>query len=104
MRLARVLGTVTLARRLEDFPAGRLLICEALDAGGVQQSDRFVPRRKPMAESLVVYDEVGAGRDDVIAVSEGREAAIPWHPELHPVDAYCVAIIDSIEVDQDLMA
>lgn len=99
MRIARVMGTVTLGPREADFPVGRLLLCEALDVGGVKTPWVRVRRKAAMAESLVVFDELGAGVECLIAVSEGREAAMPWWPDDHPVDAYCVAILDAVTVD-----
>ena len=103
MRIARVMGVVTLGQRLADFPVGRLLLCEALDAEGVKAPEVRVPRKTAMPESLVVYDEWGAGVDCLLAVSEGREASMPWWPENHPVDAYCVAILDAMTVDTKLL-
>ena len=47
---------------------------------------------------MVVYDELGAGIGSLIAISEGREAAQPFRPELKPVDAYNAAILDSIDL------
>jgi len=99
MRLARVMGRVTLNRRVADLPVGALLLCEALDEAGLHDTTRYVPRAKPMGESLVVLDEIGAGRDAIIAVSEGREASMPWWPENKAVDAYCVAILDSLDMN-----
>jgi len=100
MRIARVIGNVTLHGRLEEFPIGRLLICDALDVAGVLHADQPRLRAKPMDQSLVVFDELGAGAGSLVAVAEGREAAMPWHPEKRPVDAYCVAILDRVEMDE----
>jgi microcompartment protein CcmK/EutM len=107
MRLAQVKGRVTLNTALPDWPVGALLICEAMDApalaSGMQQGDGDLVRQKPMPESLVVLDQIGAGVDDLIAISEGREAAMPFHPTKRPIDAYCVAILDTINVDTSLL-
>jgi len=100
MRIARVIGTVTLHARLDDFPVGRLLVCDALDVEGVLHPDEPRRRARPMDQSLVVFDELGAGEGSLVAVAEGREAAMPWHPEAKPVDAYCVAILDRVDVDE----
>ena len=53
---------------------------------------------QPMPESLVVFDCLGAGIGQFIAVSEGREAALPFFPDPVPVDAYCGAILDQVSV------
>ncbi len=104
MRLARVTGHVTLNRRLEEFPKGALLLCDALDPEGVQRIDADRPRRSPMDQSLVVFDELGAGVGSVVAIAEGAEGAMPWWPDRRPVDAYCVAIVDTVHVQPELMS
>jgi len=101
MRIARVMGKVVLHASLPEWPHGALLLCEALEDEGLRDPDVYVPRRKPMPESLVVFDEIGAGRGDLVALSEGREAAMPWHPDGKPIDAYCVAILDTIQMDDN---
>jgi ethanolamine utilization protein EutN len=50
------------------------------------------------AEDLVVYDDLGAGYGNLIALSEGGEAAQPFRPDFRPVDAYCAAILDRIVI------
>jgi ethanolamine utilization protein EutN len=47
-------------------------------------------------ELLVAYDELGAGTGSRVGVSEGREAAMPFHPDPKPLDAYCACILDRI--------
>ncbi|MEX0775310.1 MAG: EutN/CcmL family microcompartment protein [Phycisphaeraceae bacterium] len=98
MRIARVIGSLTLSSRLPDLKPGKFLIAEALDGHALGHLSRGVGRKSPMPESLVVYDELGAGVGQLIAVSEGREACMPFHPDQVPVDAYNAAILDTIEV------
>lgn len=100
MRIARILGHVTLNRRLPELPGGALLLAEALDPAGLERyrAEGQAQRGAAMPESLVVFDQLGAGRDDLIAVSEGREAAMPFHPTLVPCDAYNAAILDRLTV------
>jgi ethanolamine utilization protein EutN len=47
---------------------------------------------------LVMWDELGVGYGDIVALSEGGEAAQPFRPELKPVDAYNAAILDELDV------
>lgn len=104
MRIARVIGTVTLSRKLPDLRPGRFVIAEAMDNGGLRRlaNDAASAKRdKPMPESLVVFDELGAGVGQVIAVSEGREACMPWYPAKVPVDAYAAAILDRVEITHE---
>ena len=98
MRIARVTGTVTLGKKLPELRPGRLLIVEALDFHALAHLDEMAQRQTPMPQSLVVFDELGAGAGQIIAVSEGGEACMPFHPDQVPLDAYCAAIIDEVEV------
>jgi len=50
-------------------------------------------------EDVVAYDELGAGIGVTVAISEGREAAQPFHPGEKPVDAYLAAILDRVTVE-----
>jgi len=101
MRIARVLGTVTLSRRLENLKPGRFVIAEALDAKVLGSGDYSSARSSAMPESLVVFDQLGAGVGQLIAVSEGREACMPFHPDKVPLDAYAAAILDHVEYEAE---
>lgn len=100
MRIARVIGTLTLSRKLPELRAGTLLLAEALDGAALAGLDERRPRATPMPESLVVFDQLGAGVGHLIALSEGREAAMPFYPENVPIDAYNAAILDVVDVPQ----
>ena len=92
MRVAEVIGTVTLSRRLPDVPPGRFILLrpqplEALRDGAASE-----------VEPVVAYDERSAGLGAKVAFTEGREAAMPFHPRPVPIDAYCAAILDAVHV------
>lgn len=92
MRVARVIGTVTLVRPHPSFEGATLKLALPL-------SWKELSGELPQGESLVVWDDLGAGIDDRIAISEGAEAAQPFFPERKPVDCYNAAILDRIEVE-----
>jgi ethanolamine utilization protein EutN len=92
MRIAQVIGTVTLNRCHSTFIGARLRLCVPLSLNELANG------AAPAAEELVVWDELGAGVGSRIALSEGAEAAQPFRPENKPVDAYNAAILDEIEV------
>lgn len=100
MRIARVMGTVTMSRRLPELKAGRYLIVEVLDGQALSGLGKNAKRAAPMSESLVVFDELGAGVGQLIGVSEGREAAMPFYPDKVPMDAYAAAILDTVEMTE----
>ena len=92
MRIAEVIGRVTLSRVHPSLRNARFLIAlpmprEALVGGS--------PRR---GEEVVVYDDLGAGPGARIGLSEGREAANPFGKDKKPVDAYCACLLDHIQV------
>lgn len=99
MRIARVIGHVTLSRRVAALVPGSFLIVEALDESALRAGPATGRRAKPMPESLVVFDELGAGVGQLIAVSEGAEATMPFAPKRVPLDAYNSAILDHVEVN-----
>jgi ethanolamine utilization protein EutN len=92
MRIATIEGTVTLNRRHPSFAACRLRLATPFSLDELQR------RTPPLGETLVVWDELGAGFGALVAFSEGAEAAQPFRPELKPVDAYCAAILDDIHL------
>jgi ethanolamine utilization protein EutN len=92
MRIAEVIGTVTLSRCHPTLTGARWLI-------GVPFSLKGLREGAPDGEDLVIYDELGAGRGARIGFSEGAEAAAPFHPDRKPVDAYCACILDQIIVN-----
>jgi microcompartment protein CcmK/EutM len=92
MRIAEVIGTVTLSRVHPTLAGYRWILgvpysLKALKAG--LQGD---------GEDVVILDQLGAGVGDQIGFSEGVEAAAPFHPQRKAVDAYCACILDSVSV------
>ena len=92
MRIAEVIGTVTLSRWHPSLAAGSYRLARPLTL------DELTSGATPAGEPLVVYDELGAGMGSRIALSESREAAMPFHPEVKPIDAYNAAILDTVRV------
>lgn len=93
MRIGEVIGTVTLNQAHPALARGRFKLTVPLSL------DNLAGRSNERAEAIVVYDDLGAGQNNLIAISEGREAAQPFDPELVPVDAYNAAILDHVTVE-----
>jgi ethanolamine utilization protein EutN len=92
MRIGEVIGTVTLNRCHPSLTGARLKLVIPLSLDDLTgQGDRS-------AEELVAYDDLGAGIGSCIAISEGREAAMPFHPDVKPIDAYNAAILDQVDL------
>ncbi len=96
MRIAKVVGTVTLNSCHPSFRGANLKLVVPLTL------ENLVETTEQDSETLVSWDELGAGVGNYIAVSEGPEAAQPFLPEIKPVDANSAAILDSIEIDNSL--
>lgn len=92
MRIGEVIGTVVLSRRHPSLDGARFKLVVPLSL-----ADLTGQGEKP-AEELVAYDELGAGIGHRVALSEGREAAMPFHPDVKPIDAYCAAILDTVTI------
>jgi microcompartment protein CcmK/EutM len=88
MRIAEVIGTVTLSKVNPTLAGSRWVI-------GVPFSLRSLKENTPPdGEDLIIFDKLGAGIGDRIGFSEGGEAAAPFFPEKRAVDAYSACIID----------
>ncbi len=94
MRIAKVIGTVTLNRCLPSFSGAGLKIAVPLSLDDLTDPTELRP------DFEVVWDDLGAGIGSQIAMSEGPEAAKPFRPEPKPVNAYNAAILDHVDIDE----
>lgn len=92
MRIAKVVGTVTLNNRHESFQGARLRLVQPLSLAELRGES------EPAADEIVAWDELGAGLGNLVAISEGAEAAQPFRPNYKPVDVYVSAILDEVDV------
>jgi carbon dioxide concentrating mechanism protein CcmL len=97
MRVAQVIGRVTLNVQDPSFKGGRWLVCNPLDAGSFNTA---CTRGAPLSAqfSLVAYDNLGAGEGDIVGIVEGAEATAPFDHDI-PIDAITVAIFDSLSYE-----
>jgi ethanolamine utilization protein EutN len=93
MRIGDVIGTVTLSRCHPSLSGARLKLVVPLSW------NHLLGNADEPLEEIAVFDELGAGVGSRIAISEGREAAMPFHPQAKPIDAYNAAILDRLEVN-----
>ena len=92
MRIAEIVGTVTLNRSHPSLAGATFKLAVPLSL------DNLLDREPPQSEQLVLYDELGSGIGSRVALSESREAAAPFRPEVKPVDAYNAAILDNVTI------
>ncbi|NLX22919.1 MAG: EutN/CcmL family microcompartment protein [Phycisphaerae bacterium] len=103
MRIGEVIGKVTLSIQNRKLVGGRFLIVrphdpqslrdEVLGAGPGEQ-------RTQGSEPVVAYDELGGDVGQRVGISEGREAAMPFHPDPVAIDAYVACLIDDVTYDE----
>lgn len=90
MRIAEVIGTVTLSRVHPSLVGARWILGVPYSLKALAASGRAD------GEEAVIFDTLGAGHGSRVAFSEGGEAAVPFLPEKKPVDAYCACILDQV--------
>lgn len=92
MKLARTIGTVTLSRCHPAMEAAVLRCVEMVNS--VDQIDK-----QPLGgDTVVAWDLCGTGIGDLVALAEGPESAQPFRPDVKPLDASIVALLDEVDV------
>lgn len=92
MKFARIIGRVTLNSAEPSLNGGRFLL--AMPCGPAEKEP--VPGKPlPNGNSFVVYDRLGASAPDLIAYTDGGEAAAPF-AQPTPCDAFNAAILDEV--------
>ena len=89
MRIALVIGKVTMNRTLSDIVPGSYLLVRPCGRGALAGG-------AAAGEELVLYDNLGAREGDRLGMVEGREACQPFLPQRVPFDAYNACILDEV--------
>lgn len=96
MKIARTIGTVTLSRFHPSMEAAVLRCVEVVDS--VDKIEQ--PLVGDLGGDLIVaWDTCGAGTGDLVALAEGPESAQPFRPDIKPLDASIVALLDEVDLD-----
>jgi microcompartment protein CcmK/EutM len=93
MRLGIVRGHVVLNPAVPAFRGKTLVVLEPVTMENLRAGNGLGG-----GKSLIAIDALGAARGQIVAFTEGREAANPYWPNAVPVDAYCSLIVDSINI------
>ena len=94
MRLGQVIGKVVMSRQDPAFRGARWLVVNPVDAADFNTACDRAPALSAQP-SLVVYDQLGAGTNDIVGFVEGAEATAPFEDPT-PIDAITVALFDQI--------
>ena len=95
MRLGIVRGHVVLNPAIESFAGKTLVVVEPVTMENLRANNG-----RGGGKALIAVDELGAADGQMVAFTEGREAANPFWPGSVPGDAYCALIVHSIDVGQ----
>ena len=95
MRLGIVRGHITLTPAVESYRGKTLVVIEPVTMENLRAKNG-----KGGGKALIAIDELGAGEGQLVAFTEGREAANPFWPGPVPVDAYCALIVDAVDVSE----
>jgi ethanolamine utilization protein EutN len=92
MLLAKVIGNVWSSKKKDAISALRLLFVQPLGKN-----------LKPEGNVLIAVDEVGAGFEELVIVTQGSPAMQAFDKsELIPVDAVVIGIVDNLELADDI--
>jgi microcompartment protein CcmK/EutM len=92
MLIAKVIGTTVSTIKDEKLKGRKLLI--------VRQTDE---RGTPVGKPYVAVDTVDAGAGDLVLTCSGSSARQTTETKDSPVDAVIMSIIDSLEVDREVV-
>ncbi len=86
MILSRVVGTVVADTRSDHVPGARFLLAAPCTENGTISG-----------EPMVVLDLMGAGRDEIVLVSQGSSVRQTETTKDQPLDAIIIGIVDMVE-------
>ncbi len=99
MRLGIVRGSITLSPAVPELLGLTLVVLEPVTMANLRAKNG-----KGGGKSMVAVDALGAAKGQMVAFTEGSEAANPFWPNRVPVDAYCTLIVDSITTSSQPLA
>lgn len=91
MRIAKVIGKVTLNKQMSDILPGSYLLVRPCNRG------TLAGRNAGNDETVVLYDPLASREGDLVGLVEGREATAPFWPQKVPYDAYNACILDWLD-------
>lgn len=98
MFLARVTGSLVATQKAASMTGRKLLTVEPLRVEPAKR-DRLVGTGR----TLVVVDTVGAGQGEMVLVVQGSSARMTPETEKLPIDAAIVGIVDSVNVENEMI-
>ncbi len=94
VRIGEVIGKVTLCVSDPKFVGKQLTIVQPHSPQSLRKDTLGTD------EVVVCIDELNSRVGDRVGFSEGREAAMPWHPDKVAVDAYVGCLLDEVTYEK----
>ena len=92
MLIGEVVGTVVATRKEERLSGLKFQIVKIIDMD-----------LKPTGQFLIVTDAVGAGEGETVLCAQGSSARLTEKTRDCPIDAVIIGIVDTIEIEGDLI-
>ncbi len=90
MFIAKVKGNVVTSHKVQAMTGRKLLIIEPVRVQ--EDTDEL----KPTGQCIVTVDSLGAGKDDLVLVTQGSSARLTDTTSDAPVDCVVIGIIDKV--------
>ena len=87
MQLGRVVGRIWATRKDPNLQGQRMLLVQPV-----------TPELSDTGKQLICLDAVGAGSDELVYWSRGKEASFPFLPSEVPTEATIVGIVDTVNI------
>ncbi len=94
MRIGEVIGKVTLSVADPKLIGKPLTIVQPHNPQSLRSNGMGTD------EVVVCIDMLNSRVGDRVGFSEGREAAMPWHPDKVAVDAYVGCLLDDVSYEE----
>ncbi len=91
MYYGKVIGNIVATIKADGLEGKKIQIIRPVDMATGLESESFI----------VALDITDSGIGDYVGYEDGKEAAWAFEPEIVPVDATIVAILDNINVVQE---
>ncbi len=92
MKIARTIGTLTLSRSHPSMQGAQLRCVEIIN--DIDQIDHV-----PLGgDTVIAWDLCGSGVGDLVGLAEGPESTQPFYPDVKPLDASIIALIDDVSI------
>jgi len=91
MQLGKIIGTVVSTQKDKKLEGLTLHIVQFVDLD-----------TKPISGFVIAVDAVGAGVGEIVLVASGSSARLTPATEGKPVDTVIMAIVDSLETDNNI--